>query len=139
MAPASQGVFMTLIPRTDLDVFPLNLGGNTFGWTSDRETSFAVLDAYVAAGGNFIDTADGYSAWVEGHNGGESETVLGQWMAERGNRDQLVIATKASSKPDRKGLEAATVPPGAPPCPRGPAASLVVGRDRTAPPAAAPP
>lgn len=100
---------MTLIPRTDLDVFPLNLGGNTFGWTSDRETSFAVLDAYVAAGGNFIDTADGYSAWVEGHNGGESETVLGQWMAERGNRDQLVIATKVSSKPDRKGLEAANV------------------------------
>src|SRR5699024_7002842 len=109
MAPVSQGVFMTLIPRTDLDVFPLNLGGNTFGWTSDRETSFAVLDAYVAAGGNFIDTADGYSAWVEGHNGGESETVLGQWMAERGNRDQLVIATKVSSKPDRKGLEAANV------------------------------
>src|SRR5690625_7265732 len=71
MAPVSQGVFMTLIPRTDLDVFPLNLGGNTFGWTSDRETSFAVLDAYVAAGGNFIDTADGYSAWVEGHRSEE--------------------------------------------------------------------
>ena len=100
---------MALIPRTELDVFPLNLGGNTFGWTSDRETSFAVLDAYVAAGGNFIDTADGYSAWVEGHSGGESETVLGQWMSERGNRDQLIIATKVSSKPDRKGLEAATV------------------------------
>ncbi|MFC7456723.1 aldo/keto reductase [Brachybacterium sp. GCM10030267] len=100
---------MTLIPRTELDVFPLNLGGNTFGWTSDRETSFAVLDAYVAAGGNFIDTADGYSAWVEGNSGGESETVLGQWMAERGNRDQLVIATKVGSKPDRKGLEAANV------------------------------
>src|SRR5699024_12130204 len=109
MAPVSQGVFMTRIPRTDLDVFPLNLGGNTFGWTSDRETSFAVLDAYVAAGGNFIDTADGDSAWVEGHSGGESETVLGQRMAERGNRDQLVIATKVSSKPDRKGLEAANV------------------------------
>ncbi|MFC7464355.1 aldo/keto reductase [Brachybacterium sp. GCM10030252] len=100
---------MTLIPRTELDVFPLNLGGNTFGWTSDRETSFAVLDAYVAAGGNFIDTADGYSAWVEGNSGGESEAVLGQWMAERGNRDQLVIATKVGSKPDRKGLEAANV------------------------------
>ena len=100
---------MTLIPRTDLDVFPLNLGGNTFGWTSDREISFAVLDDYVAAGGNFIDTADGYSAWVEGHSGGESETVLGQWMAERGNRDQLTIATKVGSKPGREGLEAANV------------------------------
>src|SRR5699024_2796250 len=109
MAPASQGVFMPPIPRTALDVSPLTLGGNTFGWASHRETPLAVLDACVAAGGNFIDTADGYSAWVEGHNGGESETVLGQWMAERGNRDQLVIATKVSSKPDRKGLEAANV------------------------------
>src|SRR5699024_9959326 len=109
MAPVSQGVFMTLIPRTDLDVFPLNLGGNTFGWTSDRETSFAVLDAYVAAGANFIDTADGYSAWVESQKGGASETVLGQWMDERGKRDQVVIATKVSYTPDRKGLEAANV------------------------------
>src|SRR5690625_4893612 len=109
MAPVSQGVFMTLIPRTDLDVFPLNLGGNTFGWTSDRETSFAVLDAYVSAGGNFIDTADGYSALVGWHNGCESESGQGQWVAERGYRDQLVIANKASTKPDRKGLEAANV------------------------------
>lgn len=68
-----------------------------------------MLDAYIAAGGNFIDTADGYSAWVEGHSGGESETVLGERAAERGNRDQLVIATKVGSKPDRRGLEAATV------------------------------
>lgn len=100
---------MALIPRTQLDVHPLNLGGNTFGWTSDRETSFAVLDAFVAAGGNFIDTADGYSAWVEGHSGGESETILGEWMAERGIRDQLVIATKVGTKPGREGLERANV------------------------------
>src|SRR5699024_6868983 len=100
MAPVSQGVFVTRIPRTDPHWLPRNLGGTPFWWTSDREPSFAVLYAYVAAGGNCNDTADGYSAWVEGHSGGESETVLGQWMAERGNRDQLVIATKVSSKPD---------------------------------------
>lgn len=100
---------MTRIPRTDLDVFPLNLGGNTFGWTSDRDTSFAVLDAFVAAGGTFIDTADLYSVWVEGHEGGESETVLGQWFAARGNRDQIVLATKVGGLPTRKGLAADTV------------------------------
>src|SRR5699024_7563826 len=109
MAPVSQGEFMILIPRADLYVFPLYLGGNTVWWSSDRVTFFALLDAYVAAGGNYIDSVDGDSARGEGHNGGESETVLGQWKAERGNRDQLVIATKVSSKPDRKGLEAANV------------------------------
>ena len=85
------------IPRTDLSVFPINLGGNTFGWTSDRQQSFDVLDAFVAAGGNFIDTADVYSAWAEGHSGGESETVLGEWLTSRGNRDDIVIATKAGA------------------------------------------
>ena len=100
---------MTLIPRTDLDVFPLNLGGNGFGWTSDRDASFAVLDAFVEAGGNFIDTADLYSVWVEGHEGGESERVLGEWMAARGNRDQLVIATKVGGLPTRQGLSAENV------------------------------
>lgn len=65
-----------------------------FGWTADEDESFATLDAYVAAGGNFIDTADSYSVWVDGHTGGESETVIGRWMAARGNRDDLVIATK---------------------------------------------
>ena len=69
---------MTRIPRTDLYIFPLNLGGNTFGWTSDRDASFAVLDALVDAGGNFIDTADLYSVWGEGHEGGESEKVIGE-------------------------------------------------------------
>jgi aryl-alcohol dehydrogenase (NADP+) len=77
-----------------LDVFPLCLGGNVFGWTADEAASFELLDAYVAAGGNFIDTADSYSMWVEGNSGGESETIIGRWMQARGNRDELVIATK---------------------------------------------
>jgi aryl-alcohol dehydrogenase-like predicted oxidoreductase len=85
---------MTRLGSSDLDVSPLCLGGNVFGWTADEETSFAVLDAYVAAGGNFIDTADQYSAWVPGHVGGESETIIGAWMAARANRDSMIIATK---------------------------------------------
>jgi aryl-alcohol dehydrogenase-like predicted oxidoreductase len=97
---------MTVIPRTDLDIFPLNLGGNTFGWTSDRETSFAVLDAFVAAGGNFIDTADSYAMWGEGLSGGDSETVIGEWITARGNRDQVIIATKLGGLPTRPGLSA---------------------------------
>lgn len=97
------------IPRTELEVLPLNLGGNTFGWTSDRETSFAVLDDFLAAGGTFVDTADGYSAWAPGNSGGESEAILGEWMAERGVRDRMVIATKVSTKPDRQGLSAENV------------------------------
>jgi aryl-alcohol dehydrogenase-like predicted oxidoreductase len=95
---------MTRIPRTTLDVFPLNLGGNTFGWTSDRDASFAVLDAFSAAGGNFIDTADSYSVWAEGNSGGESETVIGEWMSARGNREDLIIATKVGGLPTRPGL-----------------------------------
>jgi len=95
---------MTRIPRTTLDIFPLNLGGNTFGWTSDRDASFAVLDAFTAAGGNFIDTADSYSVWAEGNSGGESERVIGEWMSARGNRDDLVIATKVGGLPTRPGL-----------------------------------
>lgn len=100
---------MTRIPRTDLDVFPLNLGGNTFGWTSDRDQSFAVLDAFVAAGGNFIDSADLYSVWEEGHTGGESEKVLGEWMKARGNRSEVIIATKVGGLPTRQGLSAENV------------------------------
>lgn len=95
---------MARIPNTHLDVFPLNLGGNTFGWTSDRDASFKVLDEFVAAGGNFIDTADLYSVWAEGHEGGESETVIGEWLAARGNRDQVIIATKVGGLPTRPGL-----------------------------------
>src|SRR4051794_7498332 len=76
-----------------MDVYGLCLGGNVFGWTADRDASFAVLDAYVAAGGTFIDTADTYGR----PNMGISETIIGEWMAERGNRDDLVIATKVGS------------------------------------------
>ncbi|MEX3102744.1 MULTISPECIES: aldo/keto reductase [unclassified Streptomyces] len=89
---------------SDLEVFPLSLGGNVFGWTADEAASFAVLDAYAAAGGNFVDTADAYSAWVDGNSGGESETIIGKWIASRGNRDDVVIATKVSQHPEFKGL-----------------------------------
>ena len=83
-----------LIGKRGLSVSPICLGGNVFGWTADEETSFAVLDAFVAAGGNFIDTANIYSAWVPGNAGGESEAIIGRWMASRGSRDDVVIATK---------------------------------------------
>ena len=88
---------MRQIPGTDLDVHQLCLGGNVFGWTSDETTSFAVLDAYVDAGGNFIDTADAYSVWVPEHSGGESETVIGNWIRKRGRHDDVVIATKVGA------------------------------------------
>ncbi|MFJ9344977.1 aldo/keto reductase [Streptomyces sp. NPDC101237] len=94
---------------SDLEVFPLCLGGNVFGWTADEAASFAVLDAYTAAGGNFVDTADAYTAWIEGHQGGESETVIGKWIAARGNRADVVIATKVSQHPDYPGLSAANI------------------------------
>ncbi|MDN0199525.1 aldo/keto reductase [Streptomyces sp. S.PNR 29] len=94
---------------SDLEVFPLSLGGNVFGWTADEATSFAVLDAYAAAGGNFIDTADSYSAWVEGNSGGESETIIGKWVTARGNRSDVVIATKVSQHPEFQGLTAANI------------------------------
>ncbi|MEU9285937.1 aldo/keto reductase [Streptomyces sp. NPDC048275] len=94
---------------SDLEVFPLALGGNVFGWTADEAQSFAVLDAYAAAGGNFVDTADGYSAWIPGNSGGESETIIGQWFAARGNRSDVVLATKVSSHPEYKGLAPANI------------------------------
>ncbi|KOV75083.1 MULTISPECIES: aldo/keto reductase [Streptomyces] len=94
---------------SDLEVFPLSLGGNVFGWTADEQTSFAVLDAYTAAGGNFIDTADSYSAWIEGNQGGESETIIGKWVKARGNRSDVVIATKVSQHPEYQGLSAANI------------------------------
>lgn len=97
------------VPGTDLEITPLNLGGNTFGWTSDRDESFAVLDAFVAGGGNFIDTADMYSQWGEGHSGGESETVLGEWFAARGNRGDVVLATKVGALQGAEGLQHDTV------------------------------
>lgn len=94
---------------SDLEVFPLSLGGNVFGWTADEAQSFAVLDAYTAGGGNFVDTADGYSAWIPGHTGGESETVIGKWFAARGNRSDVVLATKVSTHPEYKGLSPANI------------------------------
>ncbi|QDA61182.1 aldo/keto reductase [Hymenobacter jejuensis] len=80
--------------NSSLSIAPLVLGGNVFGWTADEATSFRVLDAFVAGGGNAIDTADGYSVWVPGHQGGESETIIGKWLRQHGRRDELVIATK---------------------------------------------
>jgi aryl-alcohol dehydrogenase-like predicted oxidoreductase len=92
--------------RSNLQVSNLSFGGNVLGWTTDEPTSFEVLDAFVAAGGNFIDTADTYSRFAPGHQGGESETVLGKWLKQRGNRSQLIIATKVGNDmgPGGKGL-----------------------------------
>ncbi|HEY3867337.1 MAG TPA: aldo/keto reductase [Actinocrinis sp.] len=93
---------MTKLGTTDLDVHRLCLGGNVFGWSADERESVAVLDAYTAAGGNFIDTADTYG-------GGASESIIGRWAAARGNRDALVIATKVAKKATRRGLSAANI------------------------------
>ena len=83
--------------RTDLSIAPLVLGGNVFGWTADEKTSFDLLDRFVAGGLNAIDTADAYSRWVPGNKGGESETIIGNWMKDRGNRDKVVVITKVGS------------------------------------------
>jgi aryl-alcohol dehydrogenase-like predicted oxidoreductase len=83
--------------RTGFTVAPLAFGGNVFGWTADEATSFRLLDAFVGAGFNLIDTADSYSRWVSGHQGGESETIIGRWIARRGHHDDVVIATKVGS------------------------------------------
>ena len=95
------------IGNSALEIAPLALGGNVFGWTADEAMSFAVLDAFVEAGGTMIDTADVYSAWVPGHSGGESETVIGQWLKRSGKRNEVVIATKvgfmAGLKPETIG------------------------------------
>jgi aryl-alcohol dehydrogenase-like predicted oxidoreductase len=100
---------MSRIGRTDLDVFPLCLGGNVFGWTADEPASWAVLDAYADAGGNFIDTADSYSEWADGNKGGESETIIGRWLARRGRRDDMVIATKVGQASGQPGLAARNI------------------------------
>ncbi|MGI5528967.1 aldo/keto reductase [Streptomyces syringium] len=97
----------------NLSVHPLALGGNVFGWTADEAESFAVLDAYAAAGGNFIDTADIYSVWAPGNEGGESETVIGNWFASRGNRADIVLATKVGGgQPEKRGLSANAIKSG---------------------------
>ncbi|MEV0612912.1 aldo/keto reductase [Nonomuraea sp. NPDC050404] len=98
---------MRSIGTTDLSVFPISLGTNVFGWTADKETSFAVLDAYVEGGGNFIDTADVYPAWVTGES--TSETIIGEWLASRGNRDSIVLATKVGMLEGLKGLAPGTI------------------------------
>ena len=95
---------MTRIGTSDLDVFPLCLGGNVFGWTADRDESFAILDAFTDGGGDFVDTADGYSAWVPGNTGGDSERIIGAWLAARPSA-RLTIATKVSRHPDFPGLK----------------------------------
>jgi aryl-alcohol dehydrogenase-like predicted oxidoreductase len=94
--------------RTDLHIAPLVLGGNVFGWTVDAKTSFAILDRFVEAGLNAIDTADVYSAWAPGAKGGESETIIGDWMKSRGNRNDVIVITKVGSPmgPGKKGLSA---------------------------------
>jgi len=92
--------------NSGLEIYPLVLGGNVFGWTVDEPTAFLLLDAFTEAGFNAIDTADSYSRWVPGNKGGESETIIGKWLKARGNREKIVIATKVGSEmgPGRKGL-----------------------------------
>ncbi len=92
------------IGRSGISIAPLMLGGNVFGWTADEKTSFAILDAYVDQGGDSIDTADVYSAWVPGHEGGESERVIGAWLKASGKRDKVVIGTKVGMWPKRLGI-----------------------------------
>src|SRR5436309_15578454 len=91
--------------NSGLEVAPLALGGNVFGWTADEAASFQVLDAFVAAGGNLIDTADVYSRWAPGNRGGESEAVIGKWLLKTGNRGRVVLATKVGMEmgPGEKG------------------------------------
>jgi aryl-alcohol dehydrogenase-like predicted oxidoreductase len=99
---------MAKLGRTDIEIHPLVLGTNTFGWNTEEAEAHAVLDAFTAAGGNLIDTADSYSAWAEGNSGGESETVIGTWLAK--NRDKnVLVATKVSQHPQYKGLSGPNV------------------------------
>jgi aryl-alcohol dehydrogenase-like predicted oxidoreductase len=92
--------------RSEIEVAPLMFGGNIFGWTVDEPTSFSLLDAFVAAGFNFVDTADVYSKWVPGNKGGESEKIIGKWMKQSGNRSKIILATKVGMElgPTEKGL-----------------------------------
>jgi aryl-alcohol dehydrogenase-like predicted oxidoreductase len=90
--------------HSPLSIAPLAFGGNVFGWSVDEKRSFELLDAFVDAGGNLIDTADVYSAWVPGNRGGESETILGKWLKQSGKRDQVVISTKVAKWTEQPGL-----------------------------------
>jgi aryl-alcohol dehydrogenase-like predicted oxidoreductase len=100
--------------RTGLQIAPLVFGGNVFGWTAEAKTSFDILDRFVGAGFNTIDTADVYSAWAPGNKGGESETIIGDWMKSRGNRAEIIVVTKVGSPmgPGKKGLSAAYITEG---------------------------
>ena len=100
---------MITLPKTDLAVYPLCLGGNVFGFSADAKNSEIVLDYYFDNGGNFVDTADMYSQWAPGHVGGESETIIGNWMKRRGNRKEMIIATKVAKLDTRPGLKSANI------------------------------
>ena len=104
LAIPPESIILTRIGTSDVDIFPLGLGGNTFGMTTDAAASERVLDAFVSGGGNFIDTADSYAFWVPGNKGGESETILGDWMRRRGNRSSVVLASKVGDLPGFQGL-----------------------------------
>ena len=95
--------------KSSLSVAPLAFGGNVFGWSVDEKRSFELLDAFVDAGGNLIDTADVYSAWVPGNRGGESETIIGNWLKQSGKRDQVVLATKVAKWAEHPGLSPANI------------------------------
>ncbi len=100
---------MINLANTDLTIYPLCLGGNVFGYSAHKQNSEAVLSFYADNGGNFIDTADMYSQWAPGHIGGESERIIGDWMAKRGNRQKMIIATKVSKLDTRPGLKATNI------------------------------
>lgn len=97
--------------RSTLEIAPLIFGGNVFGWTIDQEQSFTILDAFLDAGFNCVDTADMYSRWADGNSGGESETIIGHWLKARGNRDKVIVATKCGMEMggDKKGLSKAYI------------------------------
>lgn len=108
------GTTMTMVAKqsigtSDLSVRPLAFGGNVFGWTADEATSHEILDSFTAGGGDFIDTADQYAQWHPGNSGGESETIIGSWLASRKNRDSVVIATKVAKHNENRGLAPATI------------------------------
>ncbi|MFZ9226785.1 MAG: aldo/keto reductase [Candidatus Nanopelagicaceae bacterium] len=100
---------MITLPKTELAVYPLCLGGNVFGFSADIKNSESVLDYYFDNGGNFVDTADMYSQWAPGHVGGESETIIGNWMKRRGNRSKMIIASKVAKLDTRPGLKPANI------------------------------
>jgi aryl-alcohol dehydrogenase-like predicted oxidoreductase len=100
---------LLVLPKTDLEVSNICFGGNVFGWTADQDQSFGLLDRFHELGGNFVDTADVYSSWKEGNQGGESETVIGSWFKRSGKRDQTVVATKVAMLESRKGLGAKNI------------------------------